>query len=225
MAVGQERRRSSASGVGPSGFRKAQRAFEMAGKFSMPVITLIDSIGPDVSLEAEEQGLGRAIAKTIADLSGINSPTIAVVIGEGGSEAALAFGVADRVLMMGETPFTRPSPPRRGRVEYTRTKVRAGEVLRSLKLTAHDCRHTASSTCLCRSRRAVRTRIMTRQRGSSGGFSYRNWPTFYLSPTAACSGIATRSSVIWESTALTSAPPSTGKQVRCRDLCPVGSGE
>ena len=139
MAVGQERRRSSASGVGPAGFRKAQRAFEMAGKFSMPVITLIDSIGPDVSLEAEERGLGRAIAKTIADLSGINSPTIAVVIGEGGSEAALAFGVADRVLMMENAIYSTISPEGAAELIY-QDEGRAEEVAESLKLTAHDCR-------------------------------------------------------------------------------------
>ena len=139
MVVGQERSWASARGVSPAGFRKAQRAFEMAGKFGLPVITLIDSVGPDVSLEAEERGLGRSIAKTIADLSGINSPTIAVVIGEGGSEAALAFGVADRVLMMENAIYSTISPEEAAELIY-QDEARAEEVAASLKLTAHDCR-------------------------------------------------------------------------------------
>ncbi len=139
MVVGQERSWASARGVSPAGFRKAQRAFEMAGKFGLPVITLIDSVGPDVSLEAEERGLGRSIAKTIADLSGINSPTVAVVIGEGGSEAALAFGVADRVLMMENAIYSTISPEEAAELIY-QDEARAEEVAASLKLTAHDCR-------------------------------------------------------------------------------------
>ena len=139
MVVGQERNWASARGVSPAGFHKAQRAFEMAGKFGLPVITLIDSVGPDVSLEAEERGLGRSIAKTIADLSGINSPTIAVVIGEGGSEAALAFGVADRVLMMENAIYSTISPEEAAELIY-QDEARAEEVAASLKLTAHDCR-------------------------------------------------------------------------------------
>ena len=139
MVVGQERSWASARGVSPAGFRKAQRAFEMAGKFGLPVITLIDSVGPDVSLEAEERGLGRSIAKTIADLSGIDSPTIAVVIGEGGSEAALAFGVADRVLMMENAIYSTISPEEAAELIY-QDEARAEEVAASLKLTAHDCR-------------------------------------------------------------------------------------
>ena len=139
MVVGQERSRASVKGVSPAGFRKAQRAFEMAGKFGLPVITLIDSVGPDVSLEAEQRGLGRSIAKTIADLSGTNSPTIAVVIGEGGSEAALAFGVADRVLMMENAIYSTISPEGAAELIY-QDEARAEEVAELLKLTAHDCR-------------------------------------------------------------------------------------
>ena len=139
MAVGQERRRTSGRGTSPGGFRKAQRAFDMAEKFGLPVVTLIDSMGPDVSLEAEEHGLGGAIATTIARLSGISTPTIAVVIGEGGSEAALAFGVADRVVMMENAIYTTISPEGAAELIY-QDEGRAEEVAASLKLTAHDCR-------------------------------------------------------------------------------------
>jgi len=139
MAIGQERKRASSKGISPSGFRKAQRAFDMAEKFGMPILTLIDSTGPDVSIESEERGLGGAIATTIARLSGTSTPTIAVVVGEGGSEAALAFGVADKVLMMENAIYTTISPEGAAELIY-QDEGRAEEVAESLKLTAHDCR-------------------------------------------------------------------------------------
>ena len=139
MVVGQERHRTSGQGVSPGGFRKAQRAFDMAEKFGLPIVTLLDSTGPDVSLEAEKRGLGSAIATTIARLSGIGTPTIAVVVGEGGSEAALAFGVADRVLMMENAIYSTISPEGAAELIY-QDEGRAEEVAESLKLTAHDCR-------------------------------------------------------------------------------------
>lgn len=139
MAVGQERGRASSKGISSGGFRKAQRAFDMAEKFGMPILTLIDSTGPDVSIESEERGLGGAIATTIARMSGTSTPTIAVVVGEGGSEAALAFGVADRVLMMENAIYSTISPEGAAELIY-QDEGRAEEVAESLKLTAHDCR-------------------------------------------------------------------------------------
>ena len=139
MAVGQERSRTAGRGISPGGFRKAQRAFDMAEKFELPIVTLIDSTGPDVSLEAEEHGLGSAIATTIARISGIKAPTVAVVVGEGGSEAALAFGVTDRVLMMENAIYSTISPEGAAELIY-QDEGRADEVAESLKLTAHDCR-------------------------------------------------------------------------------------
>jgi len=111
----------------------------MAEKFGMPILTLIDSTGPDVSIDSEERGLGGAIATTIARLSGTSTPTIAVVVGEGGSEAALAFGVADRVLMMENAIYSTISPEGAAELIY-QDEGRAEEVAESLKLTAHDCR-------------------------------------------------------------------------------------
>lgn len=139
MAVGQERHRTSVRGISPSGFRKAQRAFDMAEKFKLPIVTLLDSAGPDVSFESEQHGLGGAIATTIARLSGVSAPTIAVVIGEGGSEAALAFGVADRVLMMENAIYSTISPEGAAELIY-QDEGRAEEVASALKLTAHNCR-------------------------------------------------------------------------------------
>jgi len=144
VVVGQERGRPgdpvqrNDGRVSPEGFRKAQRAFQMGARFDLPVITLIDTPGPHLSLEAEERGLGNTIATTMALMGGLEVPTIAVVIGEGGSEGALAFGIADRVLMMENAIYSVISPEDAAGLIY-QDEGRAEEVAESLKLTARDC--------------------------------------------------------------------------------------
>ena len=122
----------------PEGFRKAQRAIRLASKFEVPLIALIDTPGPYPSLDAEERGLGNAIATTMAVMSSHTAPSIAVVIGEGGSESALAFGVANRVLMMENAIYSIISPEDAAGLIY-QDEGRADEVAESLKLTAQDC--------------------------------------------------------------------------------------
>ena len=146
VVVGQERGRSDANGAGdhndgrtsPAGFRKAQRALRMAAKFDIPVITLIDTPGPYLSLQAEQGGLGGAIAETMALMSRLEVPSISVVIGEGGNAGALALGVADRVLMMENAIYSIISPEDAADLIY-QDEARAEEVAESLKLTAGDC--------------------------------------------------------------------------------------
>lgn len=84
----------------PEGYRKAFRLFEMAEKFGLPVITLIDTQGAYPGLEAEERGQSEAIATNLLKMAQLTVPIIAVVIGEGGSGGALALGIGDRVLML-----------------------------------------------------------------------------------------------------------------------------
>jgi acetyl-CoA carboxylase carboxyl transferase subunit alpha len=84
----------------PEGYRKAQRLMEMAEKFSLPVITFIDTPGAHPGLGAEERGQSEAIAYSLYLMAGLRTPIISVVIGEGGSGGALAIGVADRLLML-----------------------------------------------------------------------------------------------------------------------------
>jgi acetyl-CoA carboxylase carboxyl transferase alpha subunit/acetyl-CoA carboxylase carboxyl transferase beta subunit len=123
----------------PEGFRKAQRAMSLAAKFMLPVITLIDTPGAYPGLEAEERGIGSAIAQCLAQMSDLPTPIIAAIIGEGGSEAALAFGVADRTLMMENAIFS-VMPPERAAVLLYRDASRADEVAPALRLTSEDCR-------------------------------------------------------------------------------------
>jgi hypothetical protein len=123
--------------IGPEGFRKAQRAMNMAAKFRIPVITLIDCAGPALTLEAEEKGLGNALAQTIFTMSNLPVPTIAVILGEGGRESALAFSIADRILMLESAIYTPASPEAAASVLY-RDDSRAPDVALSLRLTAKD---------------------------------------------------------------------------------------
>jgi len=119
----------------PDGYRKAQRAIAMARKFRVPLITLIDTPGSNASIESEEHGLGNAIATTMAQMAGLDAPSIAVIIGEGGSEAALALGVADRVLMLENAIYTVISPEDAASIIY-RDEAKADEMAESLRLTA-----------------------------------------------------------------------------------------
>lgn len=94
----------------PEGYRKALRLMKMAEKFRIPVLTLIDTAGAYPGLEAEERGQGEAIARNLMEMSGLRTPIIAVVIGEGGSGGALALGVADKVFMMEHSVYSVISP-------------------------------------------------------------------------------------------------------------------
>ena len=123
----------------PEGLRKAQRALRLASKFEIPLITLIDTPGPLAGLEAEERGLGNAIATTMADMAALRAPSIAVIIGEGGSEAALTLGVANRVLMMENAIYSIISPEDAAGLIY-QDEGMADQAAEALKLTARDCK-------------------------------------------------------------------------------------
>ena len=84
----------------PEGYRKALRLMKLAEKFQVPVLTFIDTPGAWAGLGAEERGQSEAIARNLLEMSQLQVPIVATVIGEGGSGGALALGVADRVLML-----------------------------------------------------------------------------------------------------------------------------
>ncbi len=123
----------------PEGFRKAQRGMKLASKFGLPLISMIDTPGPDLSEEAEQHGLGNAIATTMAMMSALDVPTISVVLGEGGSGGALAMGVADRTMMMEHAIYWAISPEDAAQLIY-QDADRVDEAAESLKLTSGDCR-------------------------------------------------------------------------------------
>lgn len=94
----------------PEGYRKALRAAQMAEKFNIPVLMLIDTPGAYPGLGAEERNQSEAIARNLLELSKLNTETVSIVIGEGGSGGALAIGVADKLAMMRYSVFSVISP-------------------------------------------------------------------------------------------------------------------
>ena len=89
----------------PEGYRKALRAAKLAEKFNLPLLMLIDTPGAYPGIGAEERNQSEAIARNLLELADLKTPTISVVIGEGGSGGALAIGVADRFAMMRYSVF------------------------------------------------------------------------------------------------------------------------
>ncbi|MCU0627203.1 MAG: acetyl-CoA carboxylase carboxyl transferase subunit alpha, partial [Gemmatimonadaceae bacterium] len=107
MIIGQQRGRDTKENLKrnfgmphPEGYRKALRLMKLAEKFQVPVITFIDTPGAWAGLGAEERGQSEAIARNLFEMSQLEVPLIATIIGEGGSGGALALGVGDRVNML-----------------------------------------------------------------------------------------------------------------------------
>ncbi len=102
VVIGQQRRpplEGERYHVYPDGLRKAQRLINLAARFQLPLVTLVDTQGADPGLEAEEQGIGNAIATTLSLMAESPVPMVSVIIGEGGSEGALALSLSDRILI------------------------------------------------------------------------------------------------------------------------------
>lgn len=106
----RERTRRNFGMSRPEGYRKAQRVMKLAERFQLPVVTLIDTPGAYPGVDAEERGQSEAIAKSLAVMSTLKTPIIAVVIGEGGSGGALAIGVCDKLLMLQYAVYSVISP-------------------------------------------------------------------------------------------------------------------
>ena len=132
-----EHRHDMRGDITPEGFRKAARAVRLAERFRMPLITFIDTPGPRIGLEYERRGLAPAISSLIAEMAGVEIPTISVLVGEGGSEAALAFSIADRFLMLQNAIYS-PMAPEEAAGEL-RDSGREQEVAKALRLTSNDC--------------------------------------------------------------------------------------
>ena len=94
----------------PEGYRKAQRLMQLAERFSLPVVTLIDTPGAYPGIGAEERGQSEAIARSLFVMSTLRTPIISVVIGEGGSGGALAIGVSDHLVMLEYSIYSVISP-------------------------------------------------------------------------------------------------------------------
>ena len=121
----------------PEGYRKAQRVMKLAEKFSLPIVTLIDTPGAYPGIDAEERGQSEAIARSLAVMTGIRVPVISAVIGEGGSGGALAIGVCDRLIMMEYSTYSVISPEGCASILW-KSRDKAPEAAAAMKITSAD---------------------------------------------------------------------------------------
>ena len=131
----------------PEGYRKAIRVMKLAEKFKRPVITFIDTPGAYPGIGAEERGQSQAIAESIMTMGSLKVPTVAVVIGEGGSGGALALGVADRVLMLENAIYSVISPEGCAAILF-KSQEKAPEAAESLKITSKDLKELGIIDCI-----------------------------------------------------------------------------
>ncbi|HEX5727319.1 MAG TPA: acetyl-CoA carboxylase carboxyltransferase subunit alpha [Longimicrobiaceae bacterium] len=146
MVIGQQKGRDMKENLRrnfgmphPEGYRKALRLMKLAEKFGRPVVTLIDTPGAYPGLGAEERGQAEAIARNLREMAGLRVPTVAVVIGEGGSGGALAIGVADRVLMLENSVYSVISPEGCAAILW-KSGAEREKAARALRITAEDLR-------------------------------------------------------------------------------------
>ncbi len=121
----------------PEGYRKALRLMKLAEKFGLPFVSLIDTPGAYPGVGSEERHISEAIAVNLREMMVLRTPTVAVVIGEGGSGGALGIGVADRVLMLENSYYSVISPEGCAAILWKHRK-HAPEAAAALKLTARD---------------------------------------------------------------------------------------
>ena len=144
LILGQQKGRDTKSNIfrnfgmmGPEGYRKAYRLMKLAEKFSIPVVTLIDTPGAFLGLGAEERGQAEAIARNLFEMSRLKTPIVVIIIGEGASGGALGIGVGDRILMMENTWYAVISPESCSSILWRSWNFKE-QAAEALKLTAVD---------------------------------------------------------------------------------------
>lgn len=124
----------------PEGYRKAQRLMDMADKFNLPVISLVDTDGAYPGVEAEARGQAEAIASSIEKCFQIKTPIVATIIGMGGSGGAIAIAAANRVLMLENSIYSVISPEACSSILW-RSTDKVKEAAEALHFTAQDLKH------------------------------------------------------------------------------------
>lgn len=119
----------------PEGYRKAERLMRHAEKFGLPIIAFIDTPGAEPGIGSEERGQATAIAESLLTMADLSVPSVAVVIGEGGSGGALAIGVADRLLMLENAIYAVASPEACAAILW-KDAGRAAEAAETMRITA-----------------------------------------------------------------------------------------
>src|SRR5499427_5361494 len=121
----------------PEGYRKAVRLMEMADRFSLPVVSLVDTAGAYPGIGAEERGQAEAIARSTDCCLSLGVPIVSVIIGEGGSGGAVAIATANRVYMLEHAIYTVASPEAAASILW-RDSARAQDAATNMKITAQD---------------------------------------------------------------------------------------
>ncbi len=121
----------------PEGYRKAVRLVELADRFGLPVLSFVDTAGAYPGIEAEERGQAEAIARSTESWLGLRTPSIALVIGEGGSGGAIAIAAASRVMMLEHAIYSVISPEGAASILW-RDTARAQDAATGMKITAQD---------------------------------------------------------------------------------------
>lgn len=121
----------------PEGYRKAIRLMELADRFSLPVISIVDTAGAYPGIGAEERGQAEAIARSIDCCLGLSVPIVAVVVGEGGSGGAVAIATANTVIMLEHSIYTVASPEAAASILW-HDSARARDAATNMKITAQD---------------------------------------------------------------------------------------
>ena len=142
MVIGHEKGNDTQSrikhnfGMGkPEGYRKAIRLMELAGRFGLPVVTLVDTSGAFPGIEAEERGQAEAIARSTEACLALPTPMVSVIVGEGGSGGAVALASAERVLMLEHAVYSVISPEGCASILW-RTSDKAADAAQAMKITA-----------------------------------------------------------------------------------------
>ena len=144
MVIGEQKGRGTKNKIRrnfgmphPEGYRKALRAAKLAEKFNIPLLMLIDTPGAYPGLGAEERNQSEAIARNLLELAELDTQTVSIVIGEGGSGGALAIGVADRFAMMRYSVFSVISPEGCSAILWNDPK-KAEDATNAMKITSSD---------------------------------------------------------------------------------------
>ena len=144
VVIGHEKGRDTQTrlkhnfGMGkPEGYRKAVRLIELAGRFSLPVITLVDTSGAFPGKGGEERGQAEALARAIEACMTLETPLVSVIVGEGGSGGAVALASGNRVLMMEHAVYSVISPEGAASILFRDAK-RAKDTAEAMKITAQD---------------------------------------------------------------------------------------
>src|SRR4051812_45405705 len=144
MLIGQEKGDDTASRLKhnfgmakPEGYRKAVRLMRLAGRFGLPVVTLVDTAGAFPGVQAEERGQAEAIARSTEECLQLKVPMVAAIVGEGGSGGAIAIATANRVLMLEHSVYAVISPEGCASILW-RTAERAPDAAEAMRVTASD---------------------------------------------------------------------------------------